>query len=87
MIFFLGIASVNFSGYGPDSSRLKVVGCSIKVKTIEKPHRYFDYWPPNRGGRLECGRFSNKKAYFSTCKYKHINETETEVNDVGYGPN
>lgn len=27
-----------------------------RLKEKKKPHRHFDYWPPNRGGRLIGGR-------------------------------
>jgi len=39
-----------------DSGRLKVADRLIKVKTIEKPHRDFDYWLAYRVGRLIGGR-------------------------------
>jgi len=39
-----------------DSGRSKEAGRLTEVKTIKKkPHRDFDYWPPNRGGRLIGG--------------------------------
>jgi len=38
-----------------DSGHLKGADPLIEVKTIEKPDKDFDYWLPNRGGRLIGG--------------------------------
>ena len=40
------------------------------VKTIEKPHRDLNYWPPpNRVGRLIGGRLKGVQLYM-LCEYK-----------------